>query len=133
MLNENDCLVHYGVLGMKWGVRKNPDRAYAKSSEKVSRLVSKSKKKYAKSENLRRKAYNRRATPGLTGNLPRNRLRKARRLYRSSVKYAERANRFMNSMKRIFENTSYKNAMDNDFSEGSSYVNDLISESRRKE
>ena len=31
-------LAHYGVLGMKWGVRKNPSRAYARSVKKADSL-----------------------------------------------------------------------------------------------
>lgn len=31
-------LRHYGVLGMKWGVRKNPVKAYAKASKKKKKL-----------------------------------------------------------------------------------------------
>lgn len=32
--NEQNELQHYGVLGMKWGVRKNPSKAYARAVKK---------------------------------------------------------------------------------------------------
>lgn len=36
--NEENELMHYGVLGMKWGVRKNPTKAYHKSIYKRDRI-----------------------------------------------------------------------------------------------
>lgn len=30
--------MHYGVLGMKWGVRKDPSKAFRKASKKANRL-----------------------------------------------------------------------------------------------
>lgn len=41
-------LEHYGVLGMKWGVRKDPERAYEKASQKLEKLDRKAQKAGAK-------------------------------------------------------------------------------------
>ena len=35
---ETNELQHYGVLGMKWGVKRNPTKAYIKASKKRDRL-----------------------------------------------------------------------------------------------
>lgn len=45
-------LTHYGVLGMKWGVRKDPVKAHAKASKKLRKLD--------KKVQVREKQHNRR-------------------------------------------------------------------------
>lgn len=45
----DEYLEHYGVLGMKWGVRKDPQKAYQKSMNKLKKLDKKVQKREAKS------------------------------------------------------------------------------------
>lgn len=41
-------LQHYGVLGMRWGVRRNPSAAYSKATKKLTRLNNKTNSEYTK-------------------------------------------------------------------------------------
>lgn len=36
-MQDENYLAHYGVLGMKWGVRHDPQKAYDKSKKKLSK------------------------------------------------------------------------------------------------
>lgn len=40
----DDSLQHYGVLSMRWGVHRNPSRAYAKATKKLTKLNNRVKK-----------------------------------------------------------------------------------------
>lgn len=55
MMNQNE-LKHYGVLGMKWGVRHNPSRAFRKASRRARRLDKKALRKEVKADKLAYKA-----------------------------------------------------------------------------
>lgn len=55
-IKDQSQLEHYGVLGMKWGVRKNPSKAYNKAARKKQRLDMKSAKVGLKAAKVQKKA-----------------------------------------------------------------------------
>lgn len=55
MMNDSEYLAHYGVKGMKWGVRKSEKKASNKEYRKKKRKNSSSKKAYNKKTTRRQK------------------------------------------------------------------------------
>ena len=104
-MNE-DYLAHYGVLGMRWGVRKNPGRAYEKATKKFNKLSSKSDRAMDKSASHRRKGE-RTAAIGMGSKSRARHTRLAGKYKRSAARSAESASKWLKSMEKAFQNTEY--------------------------
>ena len=98
-------LVHYGVLGMKWGVRHNPKGAYSKATKKFNKLASKSDKAMDKAGKHRQLGERKRAI-GMGKKSRARHTRLAGKYKRSAMKNAKRASKWLKQMEREFSKQS---------------------------
>lgn len=60
IIQESEYIEHYGVLGMKWGIHKNPSGTYSKAVDKLGKIsnqANKYKDKFIEKENIRIKKH----------------------------------------------------------------------------
>lgn len=94
---ESD-LTHYGVLGMKWGVRKNPQKAYVKANKKLHSLRGKSVALNLKAQKKKARVYRSWSDPETYS----RRLHRIALMEVKSEKYAKRAERWSKQMDKVF-------------------------------
>lgn len=127
-------LEHYGVLGMKWGVRKDPSKAYRKASTKASKL----KKKYIKrsskaavSQNVAMKKMSRATNERKYRKAIRYQTRAARRNL-TAAKTQKRLYKWEQKMKETFKDVKLSDIKQEDLDYGREYVSYLFDDTRRK-
>lgn len=102
-MNE-DYLAHYGVIGMRWGVRHDRQKAYRKAEKKLNKLNSKSEKQSEKAEKHRAKSE-RKAAIGMGSNERARQARLAGKYSRQSEKTSQKAEKWLKSMEDVFSET----------------------------
>ena len=106
-MNDEIYLAHYGVLGMKWGVRHDPGKAYRKASKKADKLQKRAATAHAKAAKAQRKARTSRYGITDTGRtIWENRQIKAGKLNRKADKATRKAEKWINKMNKVFADIS---------------------------
>lgn len=111
-----DYLEHYGVLGMKWGVRKDPDKAYNKAGQKLERLDRSTARLGLKASAREQSALSkqRRATSAVLlkkhkARVASRKTRKALKTYQQMQAVQVKAYRWNESMKKAFSGVNVNN------------------------
>lgn len=127
-------LQHYGVLGMKWGVRKDPDRAYSRGSKKLRKLDTKLVKRTSKANRAEEKMI--RAKSRATT------VRKMRKAQKFEAKYNKmvlktnksraKAVNWYKKMEQVFNGIELDNVNQADVELGRAYAQMIFSEIRTR-
>lgn len=99
-------LKHYGVLGMKWGVRRgNSARAYERASKKLKKLDKKADRLMNKAYDKKAKADKKAGSFFATEKSARKADFKAQKALRKSVVATRKAQKWLREMESTFKNT----------------------------
>ena len=98
-IRTREELYHYGVVGMKWGVRRgNAGKAYAKASKKLAKIDKKYQKQLSKFHKKAEKAESSRFNVD-------SKRRKAQKAAGKLVRTSSKGKKWVSSMERAFKGT----------------------------
>lgn len=130
---RDDELVHYGVLGMKWGVRKNPSRAYTKAVKKRDKLAGRETYYRLKSAKTQYKATRKMAYALTKSGRERGLKMQARasRYALTSAKYHKRGLKWVRAMEKTFAGYEIRHLSKSEIEAGKKYVYELTKRDKR--
>jgi hypothetical protein len=126
-LNHN-YLAHYGVLGMKWGVRRNASKAYVKAVKKQRKIEDKASKLQVKSAKKQLKATKKMANSTTKAGMMKGlKLQaQANKLNLKSAKLQRKAINWVNQMNKTFAGYDVERVPATQVARGKNFVDNYI-------